>query len=150
MTPLLVGAVRLIPAGALLVCWGASRGRPNPSGLAAWGAVTLFALIDGTAFQGCLAQGLQTTSAGLGSVIIDSQPLSVAVLSALFFGERLGLKGVVGLMIGVTGIALLNLNPEQIVAVTSYMSSTVGTASDVAQTAVTVATSNSGTSYVLL
>ncbi|KAL2628865.1 hypothetical protein R1flu_013551 [Riccia fluitans] len=41
-------------------------------------------------FQGFLAEGLKRTSAGLGSVIIDSQPLTVAVLAALFLGENLG------------------------------------------------------------
>jgi drug/metabolite transporter (DMT)-like permease len=39
--------------------------------------------------QGFLAEGLERTSAGLGSVIIDSQPLTVAVLAAVLFGEAL-------------------------------------------------------------
>ena len=39
--------------------------------------------------QGFLAEGLQRTSAGLGSVIIDSQPLTVALLAALLLGEQL-------------------------------------------------------------
>lgn len=40
--------------------------------------------------QGFLAQGLSLgLSAGLGSVIIDSQPLTVALLASLFFGEAL-------------------------------------------------------------
>lgn len=39
--------------------------------------------------QGFLAEGLTKTSAGLGSVIIDSQPLTVAILASVLFGERL-------------------------------------------------------------
>lgn len=46
--------------------------------------------------QGFLAEGLQRTGAGLGSVIIDSQPLTVALLAALLFGERLSALGVLG------------------------------------------------------
>ena len=34
-----------------------------------------------TSLQGFLAEGLQRTSAGLGSIIIDSQPLTVALLT---------------------------------------------------------------------
>uniref|UniRef100_A0A7N0SV56 EamA domain-containing protein n=1 Tax=Kalanchoe fedtschenkoi TaxID=63787 RepID=A0A7N0SV56_KALFE len=58
---------------------------------------------------GFLAQGLLRTSAGLGSVIIDSQPLTVAVLAALLFGESLGLVSISGLVLGVIGLLLLEV-----------------------------------------
>ena len=106
---LFVGAARLIPAGFLLVLWAALDGRKMPSGAKAWGAIALFALIDGAMFQGFLTEGLKTTSAGLGSVIIDSQPLSVALLSAVFLGEQLGGKAVTGLLVGVLGLLLLEV-----------------------------------------
>ena len=66
-----------------------------------WCCVTALLLMSGTAclpccVQGFLAEGLQRTGAGLGSVIIDSQPLSVAVLAALLFGERLSPVGILG------------------------------------------------------
>ena len=57
-SPLFVASVRLVPAGAVLVAWAASKGRPMPSGGMAWLAIAIFALVDGTAFQGCLAEGL--------------------------------------------------------------------------------------------
>ena len=66
--------------------------------------------------QGFLAEGLQRTSAGLGSVIIDSQPLSVALLAALLFGEELGGGGVAGLFLGVAGLCLLELPPSVLAA----------------------------------
>ena len=59
--------------------------------------------------QGFLAEGLQRTTAGLGSVIIDSQPLTVAVLAALLFGEELTTASYVGLGLGVVGLSLLEL-----------------------------------------
>lgn len=62
--------------------------------------------------QGFLVEGLQRTSAGLGSVIIDSQPLTVALLASLLFGERLGAAGVAGLFIGVAGLCLLEVPPN--------------------------------------
>ncbi|KAK9834046.1 hypothetical protein WJX81_005506 [Elliptochloris bilobata] len=110
--PLFVAAVRLLPAGAVLVAWGAAQGRAQPKGRAAWAAIAAFALADGACFQGFLAEGLQRTSAGLGSVIIDSQPLTVAALAALLLGERLSAAGVAGLGVGVAGLCLLEVPPE--------------------------------------
>ena len=66
--------------------------------------------------QGFLAEGLQRTAAGLGSVIIDSQPLSVAVLAAIFFGERLTAASVAGLLVGAAGLCLLELPPEALLS----------------------------------
>ncbi|KAF7831198.1 WAT1-related protein [Senna tora] len=107
--PFFVSTFRLIPAGLLLVAFAASRGRPFPSGFNAWLSISLFALVDAACFQGFLAEGLQRTSAGLGSVIIDSQPLTVAVLAALLFGESIGIVGAAGLVFGVIGLVLLEL-----------------------------------------
>lgn len=107
--PFFVSAFRLIPSGFLLIAFSASRGRSLPSGLAAWLSIAVFALVDASCFQGFLAQGLQKTSAGLGSVIIDSQPLTVAILAALLFGESIGLLGAGGLVLGVIGLLLLEV-----------------------------------------
>ncbi|XVF71014.1 hypothetical protein PTKIN_Ptkin12aG0000400 [Pterospermum kingtungense] len=107
--PFFVAAFRLIPAGLLLVAFAKSKGRPLPSGLTAWLSITLFALVDAACFQGFLAQGLERTSAGLGSVIIDSQPLTVAILAALLFDESIGLVGAAGLVLGVIGLLLLEV-----------------------------------------
>ena len=42
-------------------------------------------------------------------VIIDSQPLTVAVLAALIFGESIGFIGAAGLGLGVIGLLLLEV-----------------------------------------
>jgi len=46
----------------------------------------------------------------IGQVIIDSQPLTVAVLASLLFGESLGPVAIVGLGLGVIGLVLLEVN----------------------------------------
>ncbi|KAJ6417631.1 hypothetical protein OIU84_001087 [Salix udensis] len=107
--PFFVSSFRLIPAGLLLVAFAGFKGRPLPSGPTAWLTISLFALVDASCFQGFLAQGLQRTSAGLGSVIIDSQPLTVAILANLLFGESIGIVGTSGLVLGVIGLLLLEL-----------------------------------------
>jgi drug/metabolite transporter (DMT)-like permease len=112
-TPYFLAGLRLLPAGLLVLIWAAFTGRKSPQTWTAWGWITLFALVDGTLFQGFLAQGLARTDAGLGSVMIDSQPLAVALLAAWLFGERIGWVGWIGLLVGVGGISLLGL-PENL------------------------------------
>ncbi|MDZ8257786.1 DMT family transporter [Nostoc sp. ChiQUE01b] len=113
-TPLFMAGVRLIPAGMLILIAAAFIGKPQPKGWAAWLWIGLFALVDGTLFQGFLAEGLVRTSAGLGSVMIDSQPLAVALLSLWLFQEHIGLWGWLGLGLGITGISLIGLPDEWI------------------------------------
>ncbi|MEH2115121.1 DMT family transporter [Nostoc sp.] len=113
-TPLFMAGVRLIPAGVLILIAAAFMGKPQPKGWAAWLWIALFALVDGTLFQGFLAEGLVRTSAGLGSVMIDSQPLAVALMSLWLFQEHIGFWGWLGLGLGVTGISLIGLPDEWI------------------------------------
>ncbi len=108
-TPFFMAAVRLVPAGILVLMVAAIAKRPQPQGWRAWLWICLFALVDGTLFQGFLAAGLVRTTAGLGSVMIDSQPLAVAVLSAWLFKERIGAIGIAGLVLGVVGISCIGL-----------------------------------------
>jgi drug/metabolite transporter (DMT)-like permease len=110
-TPFFLAGVRLVPAGLLVLLWAWRTGRRSPQGWQAWAWIGLFAIVDGTLFQGFLAQGLARTKAGLGSVMIDSQPLAVALLAAWLFQERIGWVGWLGLLVGVGGISLLGL-PE--------------------------------------
>lgn len=63
---------------------------------------------------GFLAEGLQRVPAGVGSVIIDSQPLTVAVVAALVFGESITPLGVFGLLLGLAGLLLLELPEDQL------------------------------------
>lgn len=113
-TPLFMAGVRLIPAGVLILIVAAFMGKPVPKSWLAWLWIIIFALVDGTLFQGFLAEGLVKTNAGLGSVMIDSQPLAVALLSLWLFQEHIGLWGWLGLGLGITGISLISLPEEWI------------------------------------
>lgn len=115
-SPMFMAAVRLIPAGILLVVGAAYFGRQQPKGWQAWLWISLFALIDGSMFQGFLAQGLVRTNAGLGSLLIDSQPLAVALLAAVLYKERIGIGATLGLLVGVVGIGLIGLPAELMAA----------------------------------
>ena len=119
-TPLFMAGVRLLPAGGLILIAAALMGRPQPQGWAAWLWIALFGIVDGTLFQGFLAEGLVRTKAGLGSVMIDSQPLAVALLSLWLFQEHIGLWGWLGLGLGVSGISLIGLPDEWIFHVLGF------------------------------
>jgi drug/metabolite transporter (DMT)-like permease len=111
-TPFFMAGIRLIPAGILVLIVAAILKRPQPQSWQAWAWISLFAVVDGTLFQGFLAAGLVRTNAGLGSVMIDSQPLAVAVMSAWLFKEQIGAIGICGLILGVLGISCIGLPVE--------------------------------------
>lgn len=108
-TPLFLAGFRLVPAGLVLLGLGLLLKLPQPKTWQAWGWIGLFALVDGAMFQGLLTSGLVRTGAGLGAVLIDAQPLVVAILSRLLFGELIGLWGWLGLGIGLVGISFCGL-----------------------------------------
>lgn len=113
-TPLFMAGMRLVPAGFLVLLFAILSERSQPTHWRAWFWITAFGLVDGTLFQGFLAEGLSRTGAGLGSVMIDSQPLAVAVMAHFLFGELVGWIGWIGLVIGLVGISLLGLPDEWI------------------------------------
>ncbi len=113
-TPLFLAGIRLMPAGLLILLVAALMGRSQPQGWRAWLGILSFALVDGALFQGFLAAGLERTNAGLGSVMIDSQPLAVALMARWLFGEQIGVWGWLGLALGIAGISFLGLPDEWI------------------------------------
>jgi len=116
MKPLLEGAnpwllalFRLLPAGVLVLLAAVALKRPLRVAAADWPWLVAFAVVDGSLFQGLLAQGLGQTGAGLGSVLIDSQPLLVALLARSLFGEAINPVVWSGLLLGLLGILCLGL-----------------------------------------
>jgi drug/metabolite transporter (DMT)-like permease len=107
--PLMLASLRLLPAGAVLLLVAFALGRPFTVAPADWPWLLVFAAVDGTLFQGLLARGLGETGAGLGSVLIDSQPQLVALLARSLFGEEINPVGWLGLLLGLLGILCLGL-----------------------------------------
>lgn len=111
-TPLFMAGVRIFPAGILVLLVAIILGKSQPKTWQGWAWIALFALVDGAMFQGFIGEGLMRTGAGLGSVMIDSQPLAVAIMSRWLFKEIIGFWGWLGLTIGIFGISLIGL-PDQ-------------------------------------
>jgi drug/metabolite transporter (DMT)-like permease len=112
LSPLTLAWLRLLPAAVVLLAAVGLMGRPLAVDRRDWGWLLAFALVDGALFQGLLAEGLADTGAGLGSVLIDSQPLLVALLARALLGEEINPFGWVGLLLGLAGILCLGLPPE--------------------------------------
>lgn len=113
-TPFFLAGMRLVPAGVLVLFAAVYLKRSFAVQWRGWLWIAAFALVDGALFQGFLAQGLVRTGAGLGSVMIDSQPLVVALLARWLFAEQVGLLGWLGLAFGIVGISLLGIPDEWI------------------------------------
>ena len=109
--PLLLASLRLLPAGLILLLAALLLGRSPRVDRQDIPALLAFSLVDATLFQGLLARGLGQTGAGLGSVLIDSQPLLVALLARGLFGEAINPVGWLGLLLGLLGILCLGLPP---------------------------------------
>lgn len=124
-TPLFLATVRLLPAGLIVLAVAIALGRSQPRGWVSWAWLSLFALLDGSLFQGFLAEGLARTSAGLGSVMIDSQPLAVALMARYWFNELIGPWGWLGLAVGLGGISLIGLPDAWIIQGLTQLSHTL-------------------------
>ena len=107
--PWLVAALRLLPAGVVLILWSVATGRSWRIDSRDLGWFALFTLVDACLFQALLARGLSGTGAGLGSVLIDSQPLVVALLARLLFADSINPVGWLGLALGLAGILCLGV-----------------------------------------
>ena len=57
--------------------------------------------------MGMVALGEETVPSGIAALLIAMMPLWVAALGRVFFGERLPLAAVVGIGVGLTGVAIL-------------------------------------------
>ncbi len=108
-TPLQVACLRLLPAGAVVLLAAVVLRRPLAVDRRDWPFLLAFTVVDASLFQGLLARGLAQTGAGLGSVLIDSQPLLVALLARSLFGEAINPVGWLGLLLGLLGILCLGL-----------------------------------------
>jgi drug/metabolite transporter (DMT)-like permease len=103
--PLLMSSVRFLIAGTALYAF-ASRGRARPT-LRQWGAAAIVGaglLLIG---NGGVAWAETRIESGLAALIIAMIPLWVALMDRVFFGRRLSIAAVSGLVVGFGGVALL-------------------------------------------
>jgi drug/metabolite transporter (DMT)-like permease len=107
LPPLLMLSVRFLVAGALLYAWAARRGQLARPTAREWRAATLvgFALL--VLDTGGVAWAVQRVPSGTAALLVASVPLFMAAIDRVSFGVRLPLGGVVGIVTGLVGVAIL-------------------------------------------
>ena len=110
--PELVASLRLLPAGILVLITTYLLKRDLKIYKCDLKWFLVFTIVDATFFQLFLTYGISETGAGLGSVLIDSQPLLVAILARAIFGNLINPIGWLGLLFGLGGIIFLGVPQE--------------------------------------
>jgi drug/metabolite transporter (DMT)-like permease len=105
----LMGATRFVLAGGLLLAWSAAREGPDALRISQRELRDSFvvgaALLGGG--MGMVALAEQTVPSGITALLIALMPAWVAVLGRVFFGERLPPVVIVGIVVGLAGVAIL-------------------------------------------
>ena len=104
--PLLAAGARLGLGGALLLALLAALGRPVAPGVGP-ATVGWLALTQTVLFYGATFWGIAHAGAGLAAVLANTDALFVAVLAAIVLGERLWTVQWIGLVVGLTGAAVV-------------------------------------------
>ncbi|NJK27971.1 MAG: EamA family transporter, partial [Coleofasciculaceae cyanobacterium SM2_3_26] len=86
-TPLFVAGFRLVPAGVLVLVVAAFFGQGTASDLASLAVDRSVCLGGRGTVPGIFGGRVGENRGGLGSVMIDSQPIAVAILSRLLYGR---------------------------------------------------------------
>jgi drug/metabolite transporter (DMT)-like permease len=104
--PLIVAGVRHIVAGVFLLGWAYARGyRPTRR---EWQASALLGVLYFVIGHGSLHWAETVVPSGWAALLIASEPIWIAVMAAVVSqGERLTGKTVIGLLLGIAGVALL-------------------------------------------
>jgi drug/metabolite transporter (DMT)-like permease len=108
LPPFLSMALRHLVAGALLFAWvWYRRGGHLQLGRREWGAAFIFGGALFLVGHGGLAWAQQDVPSGVAALLVGTIPLWFAILARVAFGERLGRRALVGLVLGFAGLALL-------------------------------------------
>src|SRR6201995_5412064 len=110
--PLILLAARFSLAGLLILGFFAFRREAwqQLTSQFSWREATMFAILviaNNALYLGLGYTGLKYVSAGLGGLIVSANPVFTAALAALFLGEVLTWRKVVGLLLGIAGVAFI-------------------------------------------
>jgi len=128
LTPVTLVFARTVVAALLLVPIAAARGQLRLL-LPRWKVVLVFTAVEVALPWLLLAHAEQHISSSLAGLLIAAVPLVGALLGWLTGGERLGPRRVVGLLIGVVGVAALvglDLHVDDVTALIQMVGVVVG------------------------
>ncbi len=106
-SPLLLLSVRFLISGLLAMLIARAFGQRIALDRRQWAAVVLFGLLQNGVYLGANFVAMQWIEAGLAAIIASLLPLLVALLSWMFFREKLPVLGVAGLVAGLAGVVII-------------------------------------------
>lgn len=105
--PLAALAMRFLISGGLGVMIALAMGQTWRLNRAQWRATIIFGICQNALYLGLNFVAMQTVQASLASIIASTMPLMVAGLGWIVFRDRIRPLGVIGLIAGVIGVAII-------------------------------------------
>ncbi|WP_407061254.1 DMT family transporter [Achromobacter ruhlandii] len=105
--PLTLLTIRFLIAGALMLGVAAASGRWSRPSARDLAALVLLGVLNNGAYLGLSWSGMTTVSSAFRAVLISTNPLLIGVLAGPVLGERLGWRKMLGLCLGLAGVALV-------------------------------------------
>lgn len=106
-SPLFSLAVRFLISGLIGVALARLMGQSWTLTRSQWRATILFGICQNALYLGLYFVAMQTVEASFAAIIASTMPLLVALIGWQLFGERMTPLGIVGLIAGFLGVALI-------------------------------------------
>lgn len=105
--PLTALAIRFLISGFIGVALAGALGQTLRLTRSQWRATIIFGICQNALYLGLNFVAMQWIEAGLAAIIASTMPLLVALAGWVVLGERLPLLGIVGLVAGFAGVAII-------------------------------------------
>ncbi|WP_299608001.1 DMT family transporter [uncultured Tateyamaria sp.] len=105
--PLAASSLRFFIAGIIGVAIARMMGQTWNLTRDQWRATLIFGLCQNAIYLGLNFYAMQTVEASLASVIASTMPLMVAFAGWVVFRDKLPALGIIGLVLGITGVTLI-------------------------------------------
>jgi len=98
--PLLFLGQRFLFAGVLMVGFAVISGAYRPIGVGGWVKLAVLGVLNQAGYQGLAWIAMGDVSSALAAVIISMNPIFIAMVAVPVLGERMSVRGGVGLVAG--------------------------------------------------
>jgi drug/metabolite transporter (DMT)-like permease len=106
-SPLFALSLRYLVSGIIGIGIALALGQTWRLTAPQWRATVIFGILQNAVYLGLFFIAMQTVEASLAAIIASSMPLMVGLAAWAFMGERLAPLGVLGLIVGIGGVAMI-------------------------------------------